>query len=255
LLSKRPLVPATIFCRSAATHGCSLLVNPLPKIWFYTYGTGTPNGKDSLLNPASFMELRPDGSYTRDFGTFEYGTWLKKDHQLILTSHDNLKTSYPLTLSSVDEMQLTLTGGYLASFESRAIPSMQQKQDPFSVFNNHWRIRATYKESDPEIRQRLFSHCQFLEVYFRWALEKGLATIDVRSTPTLIKIYGNGFTLKPTEDLPAEWVSCFYDADDCQKASNIIKNIFEHKTIAWAQTDNKYKMFLSAFQQLQNFLR
>jgi hypothetical protein len=251
----RPLISAAIFCFFAATSGCSLLVNPLPRIWFYTYGTGTPNGQDSLLSPASFLELRPDGSYTRDFGTFEYGTWLKNDHQLILTSHDQQKTSYPLTLPSAREMQLTLTGGFVASFESQAIPSMQQKQDPFSVTNNRWRIRATHKENNTEIRQRLFSHCQFWEAYFRWALDHGLATVDVRSTPTPIKIYGNGFTLKPAGDLPSEWVSCFYDAEDCRKASEIIKDIFEHKTIAWARTDNKFKMFLSAFQQLQNFLR
>lgn len=244
---------ALIFLLLAAT-GCSLLVNPLPKLWFFTYGTGTPNGKDSLLTPASFLELRPDGSYTRDFGTFEYGTWLRKDHQLIFTSHDHLKTSCSLTMTSSSEMQVTLTGGYIASFEGRTIPSMQQKQDPFSVYNNHWRIPATHKESDTEIRQRLYNHCQFWEAYFRWALDKGLNTVDVRSTPTLIKIYGNGFALKPTEDLPAEWVNCFYDADDCQKASTIIKDIFEHKTIAWANTDNKYTMFLSAFHQLLNFL-
>ncbi|HET6254990.1 MAG TPA: hypothetical protein VFE32_12995 [Puia sp.] len=244
-----------IFLLLAAATGCSLLVNPLPKIWFYTYGTGTPNGKDSLLSPASFLELRPDGSYTRDFGAFESGTWLKKDHQLILTSHDHQKTSYALTLPSAGEMQLTLTGGYVANFESRAIPSLKDKQDPFSVFNNRWRIHATHKESDAEIRQRLFNHCQFWEAYFRWALDKSLTSVDVRSTPTPIKIYGNGFTLKPTEDLPAEWVSCFYDADDCRKASDMIKDIFEHKTIAWAQTDNKFKMFLSAFQQIQGFLR
>ncbi|HUB60132.1 MAG TPA: hypothetical protein VL978_05495 [Puia sp.] len=251
----KPLICSSILLLFAAAAGCSLLVNPLPKIWFFTYGTGTPAGKDSLLNPASFLELRPDGSYTRDFGAFEYGTWLKKDHQLVLTSHDHQKTSWPLTLPSSNEMQLTLAGGYLASFESRPIPSMQQKQDPFSLFNNRWRIPATHKESDAEIRSRLYNHCQFWEAYFRWALDRGLTTIDVRSTPTLIKIYGNGFTLKPTEDLPAEWVSFFYDSDDCQKASNIIRDIFEHRTIAWANTDNKYKMFLSAFHQLLTYLR
>jgi hypothetical protein len=251
----KPQLYYFIWLSLAATFGCSLLVNPLPKIWFYTYGTGTPNGKDSLLNPASFLELRPDGSYTRDFGAFEYGTWLKKDHLLILTSHDHQKTSYPLTLPAPGELQLALSGGYTVSFESQPIPAMQQKQDPFSVFNNHWRIHAIHKESDADIRQRLFNHCQFWEAYFRWALDKSLATVDVRSTPTPIKIYGNGFTLKPTADLPAEWVACFYDTDDCEKANKMIRDIFEHKTIAWAQTDNKYKMFLSAFQQLQNFLR
>lgn len=235
--------------------GCSLLVNPLPKLWFYTYGTGSPRGADSLLTPASFVELRPDGSYTRDFGKFEYGTWLKKDRALILTSHNRRTSTYPMLLSDPNELQLTFAGGFIASFDSRAIPSIKQKEDPFSLVNNRWRISPTHKETDAEIRQRLFDHCQFWETYFRWALDKQVKYVDVRGTPTPIKIYGNGFTLKPTEDLPAEWRACFYDTDDCQKASDMIKEIFEHKTIAWAQTDSKYKMFISAFHQLQNFLR
>jgi hypothetical protein len=252
----KPHLYASIFLLLvAAAPGCSLLVNPLPRLWFYTYGTGTPAAKDTLLSPASFLELRPDGAYTRDFGKFEYGSWLQKDHQLILTSHDHLVSIYPLTLSASNELQLTFSGGYQANFESQSIPSLKQKEDPFSVFYNQWRIRPEHKETDAEIRHRLFNHCQFWEAYFRWALDKELSTVDVRSTPTLIKIYGNGFTLKPVEDLPTEWVSCFYDTEDCAKASNMIKEIFEHKTIAWAQTDNKFKMFLSAFHQLQNLLR
>ncbi|HTR29882.1 MAG TPA: hypothetical protein VMH27_11475 [Puia sp.] len=251
----KPLFYVAAALLLSASPGCSLLVNPLPKLWFYTYGTGTPNGKDSLLSPASFLELRPDGSYTRDFGAFEYGTWIKKDNQLILTSHDHSKSTFPLNMPSPGEMQLTLAAGYTVNFESKAIPSMKQKNDPFSLPNNRWRIRATHKESDTEIRQRLFNHCQFWEYYFRWAMDKELNSVDVRSTPTPIKIYGNGFALKPTEDLPPEWVSFFYDADDCRKASEMIKEIFQHKTIAWAQTDSKYKMFLAAFQQLENYLR
>ncbi len=251
----KPLLHIAIFITIINATGCSLLVNPLPKLWFFTDGTGTPNGKDSLLNPASFIELRPDGSYTRDFGRFEYGTWQKKDHELVLASHDRLNSTYQLLMSSAGEMQLTFGSGYIGSFESRTIPSIKQKEDPFSLLNNRWRIRPMHKETDAEIKERLFNHCQFWETYFRWALDKQINYVDVRSTPTSIKIYGNGFALKNTEDLPAEWVSCFYDADDCLKASDMIREIFEHKTIAWAQTDNKYKMFLSAFHQLQNYLR
>ncbi|HXD76969.1 MAG TPA: hypothetical protein VN616_04130 [Puia sp.] len=250
-LAGRSLV---IACLLAVT-GCSLLVNPLTRLWFFTYGTGTPQGKDSLLNPASFLELRPDGSYTRDFGRFEYGTWLKKDGQIVLTSHEHRLTILPFTLPGAGEMQTTLTGGYLANFDSRAIPAQKAKLDPFSLDNNRWRVAATHKETDPEIRKRLYNHCQFWAAYFRWALEKDLSTVDVRSTPTPIKIYGNGFTLKPSADLPAEWVACFHDSADCQKASDMIRDVFQHKTIAWANTDSKYKMFLSAFQQMANYFR
>jgi hypothetical protein len=122
------------------------------------------------------------------------------------------------------------------------------------VVNNQWRIPATAKESDQEIRKRLFNHCQFWESYFTWALKNDISTVDVRSTPTLIKIYGNGFTLKPFAELPPIWKSYFFDAQDCEKANDMITDIFQKKNIAWAHTDNKYKMFISAFQQLKIFL-
>lgn len=237
------------------TCGCMFTGNPLPTLWFYTYSNGTPTGKDTLLTPASFLELRPDGTYSRDFGRFDYGTWTRKEQQLYLTNLQHKTYIFQLGLLTAKEMHLTLEKDLTGNFESQTLPSEKETEDPFSVYNNRWRIPATHKESDAEIRRRLYNHCQFWEAYFTWALNKELSTVDVRSTPTLIKIYGNGFTLKPYDDLPAEWTSFFYDEEDCRKASEQISAIFQHKTIAWANTDSKYKMFLGAFQQMQNFLR
>lgn len=236
-----------------AASGCSLMVNPLTRLWFFTYGTGAPEGKDTMLSPASFLELRPDGSYTRDFGRFEFGTWLKKNGQVLLTSHDRHLTALTFSLPGPGEMQLTMTGGYVAEFDSRTIPAQKGRLDPFSLENNRWRVPPNHKESDAGIRDRLRNHCEFWAAYFRWALDKDLSSVDVRSTPTPIKIFGNGFTLKPAADLPAAWVACFYDSADCLKANDMIKEVFEHRTIAWAHTDSKYKMFLSAFQQMANY--
>lgn len=249
----RRYLPVLLFIAAAA--GCSLLVNPLTRLWFYTYGTGTPEGADSLLTPASFLELRPDGSYTRDFGSFEYGTWIRKGHYIILTDQGRRTDSLAFNMPAAGDMKITMRDGYVADFESRPIPAQKAKVDPFSLANNRWRLRPSHKETDREIRERLHDHCVFWETYFRWALDKGLSQVDVRSTPTPIKIYHNGFSLKPVEDLPAEWVSYFYDMDDCRKANEMIRNIFEHRTIAWANTDNPYKMFLSAFQQMSNYLK
>jgi hypothetical protein len=69
---------------------------------------------------------------------------------------------------------------------------------------------ALKKETDPEIKSRLLNHCQSWEAYFSGALNDRQSSVDVRSTPTLLKIYGNGFTLKPFEALPGEWRSCFF---------------------------------------------
>jgi hypothetical protein len=197
--------------------GCLPAANRIDHLWFYTYSEGSPDDRDSLLNPANFLECRKDSTYTRDFGHFEYGTWRMQDHKLYLTDHLHHTTTYFVDLSRPKEMRMTIRGGYTASFERLPLPG-QTGKDPFSLEYNHWRIPADHKESDREIRWRLYDHCRFWEAYFTWALNSEVSAIDVRGTPTNIKIYGNGFTLKPLKELPALWRSYFFDEEDCAKA-------------------------------------
>jgi hypothetical protein len=251
----RPFLAKVLFILSLT--GCITKKQQLAYLWFYTYSSGQKADKDSLLTPANFIALHPDGSYTRDFGSFEYGTWQEKDNRILLTNQTGkiIPIHYNYSLAQPRELQITTPDGVPGNFERQPWPGIKPAEDPFSKANNQWRIPAGRKETDQEIRQRMLNHCRFWETYFTWALISRIETIDVRSTPTNIKIYGNGFGLKPFEELPATWKSYFYDAQDCQKANDIIQHIFEKNTIAWAHTDNKYKMFIGAFQQLEQFLK
>jgi hypothetical protein len=231
--------------------GCIFPVKPGSHVWFYTFGTGP--GKDTLT-PVSFLELRPDGSFSQDFGSFEYGHWQQKDQQLLLTNQQHKTLIYSISDLTSSEMALVVAQGRIGHFDSKPLPSADPLEDPFSADNNQWRLPATHKESDAEIRQRLYNHCRFWEKYFAWALDKKLDIVDVRSTPTAIKIYGNGFGLKPFDELPPRWKACFFNDEDCREASDILTDIFQHQTIAWSNTDSKYKMFLGAFQQVEKFL-
>jgi hypothetical protein len=239
--------------------GCLIRKDPLPALWFYTYSEGPANGRDSLLTPACFLELRPDGSYTRDFGNFEYGSWTRRENELYLTNQRHKTHGYQLISVFGTEMQMTTDIDLSdkvakANFESQSLPA-KSSEDPFSLDNNRCRLPATRKESDQEIRRRLYNHCRFWEAYFAWALNNDISTVDVRSTPTPIEIYGNGFGLKPFDELPDKWKAYFYDDEDCQKANALLKDIFTRQNIAWANTDNRFKMFIGAFQQLEKFLQ
>jgi hypothetical protein len=86
-------------------------------------------------------------------------------------------------------------------------------------------------------------------------MDNEFSSVDVRSTPSPVKIYGNGFIIKPFGDLSAAWKSYFYDSADCAKANEMLVDIVHKNNIAWAHTDNKYKMFISAFQQMQQILK
>lgn len=212
---------------------------------------GVPN-----LGSASFLELRPDGSYTQDFGQFNYGTWMLKDMRLYLTNQHH-RTYIYLVADSLKprELVLQLDSGRVGYFLAHAMPSGDPEKDPFSTYNNQWRIPAKHKERDAEIRSRLFNHCQFWETYLTWAKDREDGAINIAAIPTPLKIYGNGFGLKHYGDLPPAWRSYFYDSVDCYKADTMIKHTFRRHDFVWPNTDDDLKKLISGTRQLQQWLK
>jgi len=224
----------------------------ISKLWFYTYSSDQDPDQNTLT-PANFLELRPDKTFTADLGKFQSGRWDLKDQQLFLHA-DNGEINILLVNSfKSKEIQLRIGKSNAANFDAQPIPQIEK--DPFSRSNNLWRKPASSKETEEQLKIRLKNHCAFWVSYFTWALDNEISTIDVRSTPSPIKIYGNGFTIKPVKDLSETWKGYFYDSTDCAKATDILETIVSTHTIALAHTDNKYKMFISAFQQIQHLLR
>ncbi len=232
--------------------GCLNFKPQINKLWFFTYSSDTSIDKVSLT-PANFLELRSDKTFTSDLGKFHSGHWNLKDQQLFLNTEDGEINILLINDLKMNEMQVHFGHSTAANFDGLPIPKIEN--DPFSRVNNLWRINATTKETDDQLKKRLRNHCGFWVSYFNWALANEMTTIDVRSTPTPIKIYGNGFTIKPFHELPDIWKSYFYDSSDCRKANDILIDIVQTQNIAWAHTDNKYKMFISAFQQMELLLK
>lgn len=246
------------FCSIAALilalPGCKPLKSDLTGLWVYSYNVSTHIADEVKIAATSFIYLKADGKYTRDFGYFEYGRWQQQDSLLTLTGTQN-RINCIIKEHDRKELQLSINGGATIAFEKLPGKFDDEALNPFSVVNNQWRIPANKKETDQQLKARLKNHCRFYEIYFKWALDNKLQTLDVRNTPSLIKIYGNGFELKPFTQLPEVWISYFYDEEDCRKANDIMEDIFKQKDIAWGNTDNRYKMFLSAFQQLQQLIK
>jgi hypothetical protein len=234
--------------------GCLQQPPTFTKCWFYTYQTDFNTKNESGLTPASFLCIRKDGTYTRDFGIFDYGHWEMKEGSINLASKRNQTAGLKIISLSGNELTVDIEGQKI-NLDGQPFPSDNSSEDPFSIENNQWRIPASQKENEQVLRKRLLNHCRFWEVYFTWALKTNQETVDVRSTPTLIKIYGNGFTLKPVADQPARWRAYFFDDEDCQKAYDIMANIVSREDIAIPNTDHKYKMFIGIFQQLEIALK
>ena len=234
--------------------GCHLPGNKVDKLWFYTYSEVSSGNRDTTLNPTNFIELREDGTYSRDFGKFEYGSWQKTKNRIVLTNFRKEISTLDIVSLKMNELQLRSNNRQVDIFENQP-QAVSAAKDPFSKNNNLWRIPADRKESDKEIQFRLLNHLKYWELYFTWALDNDLQSIDVRSLPSLIKIYGNGFTIKPYNALPEKWKAYFYDEEDCRKANGILEDILANENIAWPNTDNKFKAFISVFQQLEEMVR
>lgn len=241
--------------------GCSSR-DALSKVWFYTHdgtkdagnaGADLTSG-DPVLTPVHFLNLQANGQYTAYLPGFEYGTWDLDDELIVLTGND--KKVRRIRIENIKKNELTLdiqpANQSQSSYQFEGSKnSFEDADNPFSRVNNEWRIKATHKESDKEITARLKNHLRYWEKYFDWGIKADKKYLDVRSLPGPLKMYGNGFELVPLEDWAPEWKSLFYDMEDCRIAWNKLHYFFTYERIAWAKTEHKFKMFVSAFQQMQ----
>lgn len=244
---------------------CADKKDPLVKVWQYN---DTQDSKEQLedyykyggtmeyrLTAANFMDLQPDSTYTSYFSFFDYGKWFFKNGSLILVSHN--RQIIKLQVNKVSNTELICTNKIKQKvYRFNGLPNnfSATVEDPFSVANNHWRIKAKHKESEAELRARLKNHFSFWEKYFAWGLKNKIDYLDVRSTPSILKMYGNGFELEYYDNLFPEWKNNFYDTADCRMAyENLYYKMYE-KNIHWPDTKNRFERFVAAFNQLQGWM-
>ncbi|MBO9566127.1 MAG: hypothetical protein J7621_25360 [Niastella sp.] len=232
----------------------------LSKVWFYTYDDTKSNtaassdDSDPLLTPVHFMNLQRDGRFTAYLQGFDYGDWEVDGDYIILKSADKKRRRIQLQGAGKNEITVDILpdNAFQSAYRFEGNSNkLDEADNPFSLANNKWRIKATHKESDAEITNRLKNHLLYWEKYFAWGISTDKKSLDVRSLPGPLKMYGNGFELVPLEDWAPEWESLFYDKEDTRIAWNKLHYFFTYKRIAWAKTDHKFKMFVSAFQQMQ----
>jgi len=227
-------------------------------LWFYRPSGHTHSKWDTLLNRMSFLDLEPDGHFTRYFDGFEYGKWNLQGDRLFLACQDSLPYVYKLDGKDTKELRIEISSIKIAHFEGQPRPSADSTLNPFSLCNNRWRLPATQPESVAAIRQRLLNHLHFWETYFKWGDDNNIGGQDVKDIPSPLKIHGNGFGLLQYESLPAKWKSCFFNEADCHTADSLIRGVFRRTDIKWpyqGDDDKEGKNFISGIQQIEAALR
>ncbi len=247
----------------STVSGCHIRVrsdNPekeLSKVWMYQPGTIKEGKVDSLLSYTNFIELRPDGGFSSYLGKFATGTWSfeSKTQKLHLVLAGGRRFEIPVNRDASGRLVLGFASLAIPRFTPHPIPGLFHADDPFAPANNQWRVRAKARETDQQIRGRLISHCHFWVAYFKWADNYDVELEDLRSIPSPIKIYGNGFGLTHFQDEPRPWTVNFYDTADSRKAYDLLRRVFSKNDIKWPNTDNDYKRFADGFEQVEEWIK
>lgn len=247
---------ALLFLFLAGLSACNTREDLITKVWFYTYADGdvSEDSNEPVLTPVNYLNLERKGKYTANLEGFEHGTWVLKDRTIELTPRSG--KSRRIIIRKLDEKEMILDvnadngANSWHHFEGLKNP-LTEKDNPFSVANNKWRVKATQKETPQQLTSRLINYFRFWEKYFEWGLESDKARLDVRSLPGPIKMYGNGFSLMPVDQWPDEWSNYFYDEEDRKIIFDKIRWVLRNKPVAWPETGHRFKQFMSIFQQMQ----
>lgn len=204
---------------------------------------------------ACFLNLQPDGNFSSYFSAFDYGKWRLRDSSLVLTDHnDGILVLDVKKLDRKEMICLNRSNHKVYRFNGFNNIFSSDAESPFSIANNEWRIRAAHKENDPQIQTRLKNHFRWWEKYFSWALKNKMEVLDIRSTPSVLDMYANGFELKYYDQQFPEWKTIFYDSSNCWRAYEMVYYLMYKKNIQWPKTENRFEAFVSAFQQLQQWM-
>ena len=239
---------------------CQSKKQSLYKTWFYAYNNTSEKGIQGgqELTPENFIDLQRDGIYASYLSEFEYGNWNVEGRLIQLQNHKGDKKTIKIISGTGGELTLDLTPGSQNGnsyvFTGISNKKTEGENNPFSKENNKWRIRSPGPETSEEIKARLINHFKYWESYFEWAVANDLETLDVSSKNSPLELYGNGFKLIPYEELSEVWKSNFFNEEDCREAWNKLKTMMDTRNISWPKTENRFLLFISAFQQLQGMV-
>jgi hypothetical protein len=250
---------------TGSLFSCSPKKDPLVNAWIINenaidrktleQGPGPGFTPDSRFNSGNFIDLQVDGTYSSYLSEYETGKWFFKDQMLILVNRK--KNMLEWQVNKVDEDELVCTNKLKRTvYHFKSLPNsfLSKAENPFSIANNLWRIKPLRRETDEQLRKRMKNHFTWWKQYFAMGLQNKVEVLDIGSTPSLFKMYGNGIQLEYYDNLFPEWKNCFYDSIDCRLAyENVYYKMYKNK-IKWPDTKNRFESFVSAFTQLEQWM-
>lgn len=176
-----------------------------------------------------------DKTYTRNVrNAMEHGTWqydaAKK--MIVLKASDGSRGEYKIAAVGPNDMIVLNSSSNSSTkltYLADGVRYKDKSEDPFYIENNRWRIKPTKSETDEQVHQRLKAFVYFHILFYRDNLERKEKLISFYGFPSCVKWYGGGIGMINVEDLPDNWIACFYNKEQAVKAQKIMDGIITKK--------------------------
>lgn len=124
-----------------------------------------------------------------------------------------------------------------------------EKDDPYSMTSNQWRIKPALAENEQQLKQRVLNHLHFLQLIFKDAVDKDRVQVSYNwfNTPLIMAV--NGVALNFFDDIQPDWSKNFYDTAQARQGYQQLRKSFKKK-INYLKTDNVFEKKIDMFRQM-----
>lgn len=163
----------------------------------------------------------------------------KERHQLAML------TPYVMKLSAPEEATV------LTDYTGEGVMETDPVQSPFYPANNRWRIRPAQPESDLEIKERLKENLHFFVLFYDHMIRSAAKTVSFSGFPSCFRWYSGGVFLQKKEDIPQQWIDCFYNQAQAMKAYAQAEKLMTHK-YEWPKNEHNWlKLNVAVLKQME----
>lgn len=208
----------------------------------------------ALIAYRSFY-FSPDHSFIsnprNDIGS---GIWAyTDDNKTIRLQYADGKTGlYKIKAVKSTELRLVNTGISSETelkYISGGVNYKHTADDPYHITNNAWRFKPAKAETEDEINTRLKGWLMFHILFYRDAILKNVKQISFYGFPTCVKWYGGGVVMRKQDELPQNWIDCFYNKQQALNAYALMDKVFKKKYV-FPKDVNWVKKNLSVIEQM-----
>lgn len=218
------------------------------------------DGDAEGMIPFRSYYLSPDFTFVKNpRNAIEFGKWEfnQETKTIYLTYNSGSKDTYKIAALAAKELKLVNIGinsQTILKFVSDGTVHKDITDNPYHISNNGWRIKPKKAEPDSLLRKHLKDFLHFHILFYRDNLAREMKTISFYGFPTCLKWYAGGIFMIKKEELPNNWINCFYNKEQALKAYGMMSALMDKK-YKWSKENISWvKKNLDVLEQMYSKL-